>query len=69
MNPVITPSMVGLMLTFSRRSNLNATNLPVGHGEGVLSDEPEVFDDPIVWNGLVSPRSVSTQPPPRSLHR
>jgi hypothetical protein len=34
-----------------------------------LSDELEVFDDPIVRNGLVSPRPASAQPPPRSLHR
>lgn len=61
--------MVGLMLTSFRRSNLDATSLLIGHKEGILCEEPEVFDDPIVRNGLVSPRPASAQPPPRSLHR
>jgi hypothetical protein len=69
MDPEITPSMAGLMLTSSRRSNLDATSLLIGHERRVMCDEPEIFDDPIVRNGLVSPRPASAQPSLRSLHR
>jgi hypothetical protein len=67
MNSEITQWMVSLMLTSFRRSNLDATSLPTGHGGGILCDEPEVFGDPAVQNGLVSPRPASAQPP-RTLH-
>jgi hypothetical protein len=67
MNSEITQWIVSLMLTSFRWSNLDATSLPTGHGGGILCDEPEVFGDPAVQNGLMSPRPASAQPP-RTLH-
>ena len=67
MNSEITQWMVSLMLTSFRQSNLEATSLLTDHKGGILCDEPEVFGDPAIQNGLVSPRPAFAQPP-RTLH-